>query len=123
MSDWNEADIKLLGELAQIYDEQIGAEMTGYSAAEQIIRCLDAVGYEIALKRPSVSGGGEAWTPTMRDIWLIRGDLKRIRDEVAHLQREVGELNPAIYFDAVSLSLPSSHLWGSRNLLYGDDAA
>lgn len=47
-------DNRLLGFLAQIYDEQVGADMTGRDAAEQIIRCLDADGYSIVPKEHHV---------------------------------------------------------------------
>jgi hypothetical protein len=45
-----ETDDRMLGFLAQIFDEQVDGQMTGYDAARQIVRCLDADGYQIAPK-------------------------------------------------------------------------
>jgi hypothetical protein len=40
-------DTKMLGFLAQAFDEKVGADMTGYDAARSLVESLDADGYSV----------------------------------------------------------------------------
>ncbi len=41
---------------------------------------------------------------SMVDIWLLRGDLDKLRDAIHILMREVHELNPGVRFDEIELN-------------------